>query len=646
MQSYASPLRSLCVAIAAGLLGAPLGCHRTEPAASNTSPAPPAQTVAAVAGPTWRTESLYVYEVDLASEALLGPDNSMLDFDLKARLELRPRRQDGSNVELAATLRDPSFTSRAGKEQARFDDLQKELSRPFAFTLSQGRLHEVRLPRGASDFAASICRTLSAAVQFSAGPSPADWTAEETDATGKYVAEYHALPEAGRYSKKKLRYAPVSAPTRATARSLVAGLPSVEVVPAVAASSGEIDVEGDGRLTAVSQHDELLVTVMQASPIRSKTSLSLRFAQQTENAPAPDWDQLVAETVKVAAGEPYVGPARKLDLDAARIGGLTFEEALKQLEAQEQDPKKKELWSQQGGEALSPDERAEREGHAREEAHVFIALAALIRQEPATVGKVVAKVKQGSLATKALLDALASANTDAAQSALVKLVTDAKLDKELRTRAASSLIRVRLPSAQAVDALAPLLDDRLLGVHATFGLGTFARRLREAGEGARSDKISRVLVERLRTVKLNSERMVVLRGIANSAFVGALDAVRPYLADQDPSVRLAAVQSLRRMNHPDAHALIAERLEKDATPKVRVAALEAAANVPAASSLLRDAVARAATNALDVHSRLEAVRILGRWLGDHAELRVTLERAAETDSEAVVREAAKAALQS
>jgi len=137
--------------------------------------------------------------------------------------------------------------------------------------------------------------------------------------------------------------------------------------------------------------------------------------------------------------------------------------------------------------------------------------------------------------------------------------------------------------------------------------------------------------------------MTVLRGIANSAFVGAIDAVRPYLVDPDPSVRLAAVQALRRMDSPDAQTLIAERLERDETSKVRVAALEAA-SFGAGSPTLRDAVARTATSAGDAHSRLEAVRLLRQWLPRYPGLRATLERAAKDDTEPKVREAAQAAL--
>ena len=87
------------------------------------------------------------------------------------------------------------------------------------------------------------------------------------------------------------------------------------------------------------------------------------------------------------------------------------------------------------------------------------------------------------------MDALAAAGTDEAQGALAALVTDAKLDADARIAAANSLIRVQRPGPRTIDTLTQLIPDPLLREHAVFGLGTAARRLREAGDAARSREI-------------------------------------------------------------------------------------------------------------------------------------------------------------
>jgi hypothetical protein len=322
---------------------------------------------------------------------------------------------------------------------------------------------------------------------------------------------------------------------------------------------------------------------------------------------------------------------------------LTFDAAVAALEKSERDPQRQKLEGQRGDLPVDDAQRGEREAYGREQAKLFAGLTAMMRLEPEVVGKAMARIKRGSVADKALLDALASSRTALGETALIELVTHAKVSRELRAKAASSLIRLRAPSEHAVAALRSLLDDQQLGVHAHYGLGTFARHLREAGELSRSDAISQLLMARLAQETSDSEKAITLRALANSACVAALDSVRPFLTSDNASLRLAAVQALRLMDHPDTAALIAARLTDDRASKVRLAAIEAAAHKPFTLAL-KSAVERVASEAPDAQSRLQAAELLNEWSREHPELRDSLARIAKNEREPTIKAFAERSL--
>jgi len=146
-------------------------------------------------------------------------------------------------------------------------------------------------------------------------------------------------------------------------------------------------------------------------------------------------------------------------------------------------------------------------------------------------------------------------------------------------------------------------------------------------------------------VRDQNAKTTVMRSIANSAYTGALGAVRPYLASDDPFLRAAAVEALRLMDNPKVDPLIADRLANDKQIVVRNAALTAAAP-RSPSPVLLGAVEGVAARSSDTQGRLNAVRLLARWLPERdAAVRPALQRIATSDQEPKVREAAKRALE-
>jgi HEAT repeat protein len=215
---------------------------------------------------------------------------------------------------------------------------------------------------------------------------------------------------------------------------------------------------------------------------------------------------------------------------------------------------------------------------------------------------------------------------------------------ELRKAAAGSLQRVRAPLEPTVAGLVALLDDAPLRTTATYVLGAMSRYLRSSGETERASRITVRLLQQLEQAKDDKERVATLHGLANTGDNQALAAIRPFVAHEDSSLRMAAAQTLAAMTSTEAESLLAERLEKEAATSVRTAVLNACA-ARAPTTRLIAAVEKISSAAPDPHGRIEAVRVLGRWMSSHPELRTSLEQIAKNDKEVKVREAAERLLQ-
>ncbi|MET0794653.1 MAG: HEAT repeat domain-containing protein [Polyangiaceae bacterium] len=623
------------VSVAACLLASlgAVACRQDDHAAdSKISPK-------AIAEPVWTGGTGLRYSVLLNSEAQLQ-QGSMLSVRLTGQLTVVPTAVDTKKLSLVLLLSDVHVEGRGPDGEQSIEALARELTQPAFFEFEAGRMREAWLPRGVSAFAASIERTLGAALQFVVPPDARGdkWTSLENDGTGQYRAEYQALPPAGKFGKRKLSYQSLIASNQNLPRVSLGSAP-IEVSAEVVRSDGSIELDAARHLAAVSYKEELRAKLMQATPVTSTTTLELKLSTVEAQSAAPKLSELSDKLVHLAADQPYLAAA-PVNLDPAHIAGMTFEQALSELETLEKDWKIPAQASSDPKRA-APDPHADQE-RAQRLSHVFIALEAIFRQKPETIAQAVASIRAGSPAKNALVDALAASGSAGGQAAVLTLVGDKQLAAELRQAAAGGLIRVDHPTDATVAGLARLIDDPLLEDYATYGLGTFARKLRSSGEVERSDRISRVLLEKLGHAKTRDEKITALRGLANSAYPGALPAVQPYLKDSDSILRASGVEALRLMQHPAADALVAAALS-DASINVRNAALETAA-VRHPDSALLAAVPRIATTATDAYGRLEAVHLLARWLEEHGELRAVLEQTALKDPEPKVREAARQAV--
>jgi len=568
-----------------------------------------------------------------------GEAGNAFDFDLLGTLSIAPVTTAPDSTTLFASIADAKIVSREPGGQTELDKIAAELRSAGCFlTLAGGRIVGYRWPRGMSATAANVYRSIGAGLQFARAANGSQrYTAEEYDGTGRYVAEYAADAEQGVWHKRKLKYVDLL-----TIKGTSTDSP-LRIVPAVVSSQGTVALSPEGRPEIIAAEDEVDVKGAQA-PVHARTVFSLRGEPGAPRRQAArDWNALVASTQPVAADEAYDTGTLLKALDKARINGMTFAEVLARLD---QLAKGRGSATAQGpinGKALSPDQQATGEHSVQEDQRLFEALAAIYRQDPQAIGLAMSKIRARSPIANVLVDAMGAAGTPAAQTALVELMNSKSLDAPTRARAGTTLARTSNPEDASIDALKALLVDHPFKAKALFGLGTYSRRLRDAGHAEQARELGEFLVARLPSANSEHAVLTVLRAIANSGYAGALPHLTRYLGDERPLVRGTALRALQSMRDPKVDGILASGLTSDPSGDVRVSALDAAKNRDP-SDAMAQALAAVAASEPDTHVRYRAVELMGDWLTRRPDLRPTLEQIAQNDEEPRVRLLARNAL--
>jgi hypothetical protein len=569
--------------------------------------------------------TLYPYRFTLTT-ALSLDDKPAFDFDLTGSLRVMAVSASGSHASLYLTVDGANAVSRLPGSQEDLDKVARQIESTGCFVdFDGGQVRTLHLPAGMAAMPANIYRELGAELQFA--PGNARYTAREFDTTGQYEAEYAPLAEARHFSKKKLRYLALLGPQ--VANLLMPSAPS-QVAPQVVSSEGDVTLSLAGRPTSVHSKNQVLVSGAQV-PVRSTTLVSLESgAEQPIATPAPDFPAMLAKTSTLGADEPYGGQAAIDALDDARIHGETFATLYAHIDA-----------APKGAEQSAP--RATDQRTLAENAHVFIALAALFRRQPETIALALAKIQKNAAGAAELLDALGSASSPAAQQALLDLSKNQALDAKLQARVLRSLARTQRPTEASVAAFEALLVNNPFDQVALYGLGTYSRRLRDAGDLPRANAIAERLVQRLRSATEEADLIVVIEALANAGAAPSFEPLQGYLSNPSEPVRVAAVRALQSIKDPQVDQALAAALESDASSAVRISAMNAA-QVRAPSDPLAAALTAAAVDASDPHVRFRAVELMGQWLPRWPAFRGTLEKIASKDVEDKVRDRAKAAL--
>jgi hypothetical protein len=635
-------LLTTLLATTLGLLAS--GCARpatAEPEPHSTA-APMSSASAAPALDTrthgWDLGQWYAYSVKVSSAVSFGPGSNMLDFDFDGLVQITPTAVGPDATTLYIAVANPRIVSRVTGSQPEFDRIASQIGATGCFfTFSGGRVVEMQSPRGLSPTAGNTYREIAAALQFARAARPAArYTAEEYDTTGQYIAEYEQQGPLV-WSKQKRSYVSILA-----AKAAPANAPG-RVVPQIEKSEGEIHLLADGRAQTIDLRNTVTIQGAQL-PVHSITSVSLKAGpSEPAKKQAPDWAALMSGLVRTGSDEPLGGPATIESLDKARIGLMTFDKAVTGLE-EIAKARRGSMTSSVNGASLDADEKTQREQVTEEESKLFIALGAIFREQPETIPRALAKIRAKSPAADTLVEALSAASSPAAQSALIDLAASKALDPLQRNRIFFALSRTPRPDAEAIAALEASLQSDPFNEVALLGLGTFSRRLRDAGDVDKSVTIGDLLVEKLKAAQKTTDRLTALRAVTNAGYAAALPDVIAHLDDgASDEIRVAAVRAVQSMSDPRVDQILVERMQSDRSSDVRMSAL-AAAKVRPPNDVLALGVEKTALATPDPHVRYRATELLARWLPARPSLRSTLERLAQTDPEARIRDRAQSAL--
>jgi hypothetical protein len=582
----------------------------------------------------WKPDWSYNYSVRLDNLTTLG-GGTLTDFRYTASMELETRQAE-RGLRVYCRFTGGRFTTPAEAARANFEALAAELEQPMLFTLVNGRVEDLRRAVGATPFAVSLSRTLTAALQVTlAAPDGTSWTAAERDATGEYTAEYKRVAD-GQVDKRKLSY------QAQKVGNAIPGQPGGSLAATVEQSEGRVEWSA-GQLTRTAYDEVLSLSSFPGTPARSRTGLELRLQGAVQSARPPAWDSLEQELRVLDPGAVVRSSAVSAAYDDLRISDFTFETALAALEREQQDPDRGKISGYEPDHELSPEEQGERKGRLARQGQVFSALAALLRKDPDNVQKALSAIERGSVGRRALLDVLGAAGSQPAQRALLSVMTASKRPDALRRAATSALARLADPSPETMEAILKQFDVPELRMHALYGAGTLARKLSEAGSTELATRVARQLDTELRKSNTDGERVHVLRAIGNSGNSVAFGGARPLLSSKTPKVRAAAVDAIRLMSHAEADALIVERLLTDADQAVQTAAIEAV-RLRKPSPALLTSLGQALRSGAKLPVKLKVLELMGQWRREHSELSAELSRVAEQSTVPKLREAARRAL--
>lgn len=601
-----------------------------------------APVAAASVARLWPNATRATYRLALDSSLAVAGSKSVA-FTLTSDWQLEVRPIGNGSVQFVAVLPNARFIALDPAAQPKFDELAKELARPSAFTLRDGALGELRYTPGATPFGSAIQRTLAAAIQFAPPQNNSQdtrWTVRESDATGNYLAEYERTQKPGELLKRKLRYEAVGG-GKAGIGNLTANL-----TPEVVESQGSVSLvetpgvgkPGAARLERIAYTEKLNSKLSAAASATSQTQLSLVFDKAMPAMTVQEWQRILAETRVFDPNQPVA----ETNYDSARIGSYTFEKAVTELEQQAGDPKQNQVFGSVRGKPEPPELVAEREARLRGQSTVFGALTALLRSQPNNVPLALARIRAKSPASRPLIDGLSSAGTPSAQLALIDVVEDEKLDVNVRRAATFALGRTSHATHESVATLGKHAENPLLRVHALYGLGTLARRLREAGTLSHSAEIADILKGALERAKAPGEQVDALRAIANSGDAALFDAAQAQLTAASPKVRVAAVDAIRLMKHPAVDGIVATSL-LEGNDETQIAALDAI-SVREPTATLVKALVSSPPKLAKPATRVRLIRVMGEWLARRPELRAPLTHLSSADTSEDVRNAAKQAL--
>lgn len=454
--------------------------------------------------------------------------------------------------------------------------------------------------------ARGVLRTLFFAVQMAPPPEGREaWESHEADFSGRYVASYRMVSPLS-VQKEKKRYLDVLG---AGPQGVFTEVESSRAVfhysgePLVLVSLKAVDwaestrVVGDGPFPALSSSLNVKVAYEGAS-----TAQGARLAQLRERLAKTSWlspsDKSLEEQVA---------------LSAAKMSGPGVDELLSTLES-----------SKEGA------------GGSARHAQAYARLVAHVRFDEAAFEKATKWLEQPGERRDLAIDLLADAGSEAAQRVLHAFGTDNKLSEGERLHVVRALSLLEMPSEATVHYLDKLRAEPVVQRQATYGYGASAYHLREKNPELALAVVQKLIAELKAAHDLHA-LVTTIRALGNAAHPASLAALQPYLRHENVTVRVAAVDALRRVPGAVADQLLADVLRGNDGSQVRLAALRALGYRPL-SAVLVYALREVILGASEKEVLKEALRAGQRWALEAPALLQALQTvAARTDDPEVRR---------
>jgi hypothetical protein len=444
-----------------------------------------------------------------------------------------------------------------------------EVERPFYVQFDEhGQVRELMIDPRTSLELRGLLDALACGIQAVKPARPkANWSTTETDSSGNYLAEYRAL-SGFKWQKRKTAYEGSSATNAPAARKKIER------------SEFQITLDARGDIASVVGQE-----VVASSAFRGKSELTIALREPSavnrdSTTSPPDVPSDYAHYAPGAAGR-----RTQAEQDTQLANGVDIAESTRALSNQ---------------------------GSVGNRAQLRERMAAKVRRDSSAINEVATLVRAADPASRDLISILASAGSPEAQLELVRLADDVRLSDDIRETAAYSLSAVTTPTREFFMAAMRLYQstkDPALARTIGLNCGGIVRAFKGSSPDVEREFVS-AMTHLWRTLPQGRDRENLFVMIANSATskavpllqevlqkesvaerILALDAMRDMdpslvvpiarrvmLADDNESVRAAAVAIAKRGEGPELQAALSRVARTDKSQLVRKAAERVASN--------------------------------------------------------------------
>jgi len=327
-------------------------------------------------------------------------------------------------------------------------------------------------------------------------------------------------------------------------------------------SAATIILSPDGKLESISEDEQIQIFDAEGKRL---ANITLKFQMNFVKKEISDatFNQKSFNQLQPMVSMKTPKARMRQELLIKRVSGLTADQILADIlryaKLGKSDKHERWLWRATGLLSLHPE--------------VAIKLAELIRKNKELNSKTI------SLVT----DLLSSVGNQECQTALVDIFSQSHVKAgENYGYQLQGTVRLESPEASMVGFMEDLHQnqaDRNIRISAANALGSYAGRLARSDQSEKSSQLVRMLQTHLSQERDEDVQRGYLLALGNAGTEDILSSAREYVASEDPSVRGAAVRSLRKLDG-EARQMLWEVLKKDEDSYVRGQAIRSLGQKP------------------------------------------------------------------